>query len=182
VKILNGRMAVDPSHRSRLQREARTVASLNHPNVVTVHTFEEADSPRGPVHFLTMEFIDGRTWRNVLPSGGLDPRRLLELALPLADAVACAHRKSIVHRDLTDIQVMITLALSNSLRSDILRHSDIGSRNLTRPFPTPKWPGSFSLRCKTTAQSTGGQYAEHERYIERESDQVEWRRCHGVIW
>lgn len=103
LKVLPLEMAADPERRARFEREARAVAALNHPNIVTVHSVEEADG----IHFITMELVDGKTLTELLPKRGFSPRRLLEIATPLADAVSCAHRKGITHRDLKPDNIMI---------------------------------------------------------------------------
>nr|NIV46311.1 serine/threonine protein kinase [Gammaproteobacteria bacterium] len=60
-------MAADPERRERFEREARAVAALNHPNIVTIHSVEEAEG----VHFLTMEFVEGETLSDRIPRTGM---------------------------------------------------------------------------------------------------------------
>jgi Tol biopolymer transport system component len=80
------------------------VAALNHPNIVTIHSVEEADG----VPFLTLELLEGRTIDTAIPSDGLPIDRLLAYAIPLADAVGAAHQRGITHRDLKPANVMLT--------------------------------------------------------------------------
>jgi len=103
LKVLPQEMASDPERLSRFQREAQTVAALNHPNVVTVYSVEEADG----VHFLTMELVDGKTLVDLLPANGLPFEEFQRLAIPLADAVGAAHQRGIVHRDLKPANIMV---------------------------------------------------------------------------
>ncbi len=103
IKLLPADLAARPESLAALEREARTVASLAHPNIVTLHSVEEADG----VGFLTMELIDGRTLREVIPAGGLAMDRLLEIAIAMAAALSAAHARGIVHRDLKPANVMI---------------------------------------------------------------------------
>lgn len=103
LKVLPAEVANDPDRRERFTREARAVAALNHPNIVTVHAVEEADE----THFLVMEFVEGKTLSTLLPSKGFPLGQLLTLAIPLADAVAAAHDKNITHRDLKPANVMV---------------------------------------------------------------------------
>jgi len=103
LKVLPKEMAADPERKARFEREARAVAALSHPNIVTVHSVEEADG----VHFITMELIEGKTLTEVLPRKGFTPSRLLEIAIPLADAVSSAHRTGITHRDLKPDNIMV---------------------------------------------------------------------------
>ncbi|HVF58804.1 MAG TPA: protein kinase [Thermoanaerobaculia bacterium] len=104
LKILQPDFAGDPLRLERFRREARAVAALNHPNIITIHSVEE---DRG-IHFLTMELVEGETLRQRLRRGGLSLAELLELAVPLADAVGAAHERGITHRDLKPENVMVT--------------------------------------------------------------------------
>jgi serine/threonine protein kinase len=103
LKILPPDMASDPDRSARFEREARTIAALKHPNIITIHAVEEVDG----VRFLAMEFVEGRTLTGAIPAGGLTMNPFLDLAIPLADAVAAAHAKGITHRDLKPDNVMI---------------------------------------------------------------------------
>jgi serine/threonine protein kinase/tetratricopeptide (TPR) repeat protein len=104
LKVLPQNVASDPERLARFQREARAVAALNHPNVVTLYSVEESDG----VHFLTMELIEGRTLNCLIPTNGLPFERIVEIASALAEALAAAHEKGIVHRDLKPGNVMVT--------------------------------------------------------------------------
>jgi len=103
LKVLPPEMATDPNRLKRFQREARAVAALNHPHIVTIHSVEEADGR----HFLTMELVDGVALSQFLPREGLALDKFYELAIPLADALAAAHEKGIVHRDLKPANIMV---------------------------------------------------------------------------
>jgi serine/threonine protein kinase/tetratricopeptide (TPR) repeat protein len=104
LKLLPPELAQNPQRLARFRREARAVAALNHPNIVTLHSIEEDQG----VPFLTMERVEGVTLRDKIVPGGLDADELLRLALPLADAVAAAHAQGITHRDLKPANVMIS--------------------------------------------------------------------------
>jgi serine/threonine protein kinase len=104
LKVLPAGTAGDSARRDRFEREARAVAALNHPSIVTIHSVEEADG----VPFLTMELVEGRPLSELIPPQGMALDRFLQLALPLADAVSAAHRRGIVHRDLKPANVMVT--------------------------------------------------------------------------
>ena len=88
----------------RFDREARLVASLSHPNIVTIFSVERDAG----VPFLTMELIEGRTLEEIIPEGGLDRGELFAIAVPLVAAVAAAHEKGVIHRDLKPANVMVT--------------------------------------------------------------------------
>jgi serine/threonine protein kinase/tetratricopeptide (TPR) repeat protein len=106
LKILPAEVAASPDRLARFQREARTVAALNHPGIVTLHTIEES----GGTHFLTMELVEGDSLDRLVVPGGLPVPRVLELAIPLAEALAAAHERGVVHRDLKPANVMVTSA------------------------------------------------------------------------
>jgi serine/threonine protein kinase len=104
LKVLPPDLAESEERRSRFQREAKAVAALNHPHIVTVHSVEEAEG----VHFITMELVRGKTLSEVIPRKGLSLAKFFEIAIPLADAVAAAHEKGILHRDLKPDNLMLS--------------------------------------------------------------------------
>jgi eukaryotic-like serine/threonine-protein kinase len=104
LKVVRPEVAADPARRARFESEARAVAALNHPNIVTVHSIERA----GDVHFITMEYVRGRPLSSIIPAAGLPLRRFFDLALPLVEAVAAAHERGVTHRDLKPDNVMVT--------------------------------------------------------------------------
>jgi tetratricopeptide (TPR) repeat protein len=104
LKVLPADLAKDAERRMRFEREAQAVAALNHPNIVTIHSVEQADE----THFITMELVEGKTLTQLIPGGGIPLSRVFEIAVPLADALAAAHGKGITHRDLKPDNVMVT--------------------------------------------------------------------------
>jgi len=104
LKVLPPEVASSGERRARFEREAKAVAALNHPNIVTVHSVEESDG----VHFITMELVKGKSVAELLPKKGFSLDRFFEIAIPLADAVAAAHDRGIVHRDLKPSNLMWT--------------------------------------------------------------------------
>jgi len=104
LKVLPATMVKDPAHLARFEREARSVAALNHPNVVTLYSVEN----EGGTPFLTMELVEGEDLARLVTPGGLPVKRVLDLAIPLADALSAAHEHHIVHRDLKPGNVMVT--------------------------------------------------------------------------
>jgi Tol biopolymer transport system component/predicted Ser/Thr protein kinase len=103
LKVLPTEMASDAERRARFEREAKAVAALNHPNIVTVYSVEQA----GDVHFITMELVEGRTFSELLAEKRLPLNKLMEYAIAMADAVTGAHRKGITHRDVKPDNVML---------------------------------------------------------------------------
>jgi serine/threonine protein kinase len=104
LKVLPPNLAADGDRRRRLEREAKAAARLNHPNIVTLFSFEETDG----LSFLTMEYVEGEPLTSHIPGTGMSLDRLLPVAIAIADAVAAAHRAGIVHRDLKPANVMLT--------------------------------------------------------------------------
>jgi len=104
LKVLPQDVASDPERLARFEREARAVAALNHPNVVTLYSVEEEEG----VHFLTMELIEGQSLDRLISTNGLPVDRIVDIAQALAEALAAAHEKGIVHRDLKPANVMVT--------------------------------------------------------------------------
>ncbi|HEX4966298.1 MAG TPA: protein kinase [Thermoanaerobaculia bacterium] len=103
LKLLPPDLVADSLRRRRFDRESRLLAGLNHPNVVTVHSVEEA----GGQPFMVMEWVQGRTLLEIIPLRGLTLDRMLELAIPMIDGVAAAHTAGVVHRDLKPANVMV---------------------------------------------------------------------------
>ena len=104
LKVLPDGVASDAGRLARFDLEARTVASLNHPNIVTLFSVEDAHGTR----FLTMELVEGQSLVDHLAPGGLPVARVVELGVALADALTAAHEKGVVHRDLKPANVMLT--------------------------------------------------------------------------
>jgi TolB-like protein/Tfp pilus assembly protein PilF len=104
LKVLHADVAANPARLERFQREAKTVASLNHPNIVTLYSVEED----AEVRFLTMELIEGQSLDQVRTAAGLSVARVFDIGVAIADALAAAHDRGIVHRDLKPANVMLT--------------------------------------------------------------------------
>ncbi|MBV9340717.1 MAG: protein kinase [Acidobacteria bacterium] len=104
LKVLPGDMAQNVERLGRFRREAKVLAQLDHPNIVTIYSVEESDG----VHFLTMQLVEGLPLDRLICESGLPVEQIIEIAGALADALAAAHEKGIVHRDLKPANVMIT--------------------------------------------------------------------------
>jgi len=103
LKILPPELGKDPSFAERFRREAKTLAQLNHPHVVTVHDFGE----QGGYFYLLMEFVDGMNLRQMLEMGQLSSREALNIVPQVCDALQYAHEAGIVHRDIKPENILI---------------------------------------------------------------------------
>jgi len=104
IKILSARFALNEELRSRFEREARTISSLNHPNICTLFDVGRQDGSQ----FLVMELIEGESLVDRLQKGPMGMDQVLRCGAQIADALSCAHRQGIVHRDLKPGNIMLT--------------------------------------------------------------------------
>src|SRR5262249_53097115 len=105
LKVLPQEVASDPVRLDRFHREAESIAALNHPNIVTIYSIEEAEGE----HYLTMELVEGETLVQLIPADGMDPATFLCYSAPVADALSAAHERGIIHRDLKPSNIMVSL-------------------------------------------------------------------------
>ena len=103
IKVLPSATASDPDRRKRLDREARAVSALNHPNICTLHDIGSQDG----VDYLVMELVDGESLAARLTRGALPIDQALRCGVEIAEALNAAHRRGIVHRDLKPGNVML---------------------------------------------------------------------------
>ena len=122
LKLLPEAMADDPERLERFEGEARVLASVSHPNIVTVFSVEECDGKR----FLTMERVEGTSLDDLIPEGGLETEPLLDLAIQMARGLEAAHEQGVVHRDLKPGNVMVG-------SDERLRILDFGLAKRTEP-------------------------------------------------
>ena len=104
IKVLPERFTQDTERLARFQREAQVLASLNHPNIAAIHSFEHSDG----VHFLAMELVEGETLAERVAKGPLPVEEALEVSRQIAEGLEAAHESGIIHRDLKPANVKIT--------------------------------------------------------------------------
>src|SRR5688572_8150144 len=104
IKVLPQHLSSNSEVRARFEREAKTVSSLNHPNICTLHDVGR----EGDTDFLVMELIDGETLASRIARGPLPPADVLKIGAQIADALDRAHRAGVIHRDLKPGNVMLT--------------------------------------------------------------------------
>jgi serine/threonine protein kinase len=104
IKILPAAFVHDPERLSRFRREARMLASLNHPNIAAIHGLEQADA----VHYLVMELVPGQTLAERVSGGALKIEEALKVAAQITEALEAAHERGVIHRDLKPANVKVT--------------------------------------------------------------------------
>lgn len=103
LKVLKPEVAGSSKNRERFRLEAKTLAALDHPNIVRVYSLEEVDG----IHFLTMELVRGQTLSRLVLKEGMNFEEVLRIAICVADALTAAHQEGIIHRDLTPENIMV---------------------------------------------------------------------------
>lgn len=141
LKFLPDSFREDPERLARFEREARLIAALNHPNIVTIHSVEEAGRDR----FFTMELVRGETLSTIIPPEGLTLEKFLEIAIPATEALGAAHERGIVHGDLKPANIMV----SDEGRVKIL---DFG---LARPVAKTPEAGVADLPTRSVSVEVG---------------------------
>jgi eukaryotic-like serine/threonine-protein kinase len=108
VKVLRADLARDPQFQHRFRREAQNAAALNHPAIAAVYDTGETVSDYGPLPYIVMEFVDGRTLRDIVKTEGpMDEQRAMETMVDVCAALDFSHRNGIIHRDIKPANVMI---------------------------------------------------------------------------
>jgi eukaryotic-like serine/threonine-protein kinase len=104
IKVLPEEFARDADRVARFQREAKVLASLNHPNIASIHGLEES----GGTKFLVLELVEGNTLADQIKAGSMPVDEALKLALQIAEALEAAHEKGVIHRDLKPANIKVT--------------------------------------------------------------------------
>ncbi len=104
VKILSPGLSTDPERRRRFFQEAQAASALNHPNIITLYDIIS----EGDLQCIVMEYISGKTLRDLIPAGGLQPSQALQYGTQIASALTAAHSAGIIHRDLKPSNIMVT--------------------------------------------------------------------------
>ena len=111
VKVLRADLARDPQFQHRFRREAQNAAALNHPAIVAVYDTGETVSDYGPLPYIVMEYVEGRTLRDIVKTEGpMDEQRAMETMADICAALDFSHRNGIIHRDVKPANVMINNA------------------------------------------------------------------------
>src|SRR5688500_3277811 len=103
IKVLPDAFAADPERLARFEREAKTLASLNHPNIAAIYGFERS----GGTHALVMELVEGEDLSQRIARGAVPIPEALAIAKQTAEALSAAHEQGIIHRDLKPANIKI---------------------------------------------------------------------------
>ncbi len=142
IKVLPEAFSRDPERLARFQREARVLASLNHPNIAALYGFEEADKKS----FLVMELVEGETLADSLRRGVLTVEDALEIARQIAEALEAAHDKGVIHRDLKPANVkkspegkvkVLDFGLAKAMTGEATGTDTANSPTITANFTRP---------------------------------------------
>src|ERR1700726_82185 len=137
IKVLPSHLADSPELRERLEREARTIASLNHPHICTLHDIGHQDG----TDYLVMEYLEGETLAQRLSKGPLPLNQVLQYAIEIADALDKAHRKGVTHRDLKPGNIILTKSGSKLLDFGLAKlREDTAPATPLSQLPTGKDP------------------------------------------
>jgi eukaryotic-like serine/threonine-protein kinase len=134
IKVLPAERLAD-EHRRRFHQEARALSSINHPHIITIYEVESA----GDVDFIVMEFVRGSTVDQLIPSRGLPLSQLLRIAVPVAEALAAAHARGIIHRDVKPTNLMVG-------DDGVVKVLDFGLSKLLEPDEEPGGATATDLR------------------------------------
>src|SRR5215469_7549904 len=104
IKLISQRLSNDPDLRKRLDTEARAISKLSHPNICILHDIGHQDGAA----FLVLEYVEGETLRELMAAGTLPMRKIIAIAVQIAEGLAKAHEAGIIHRDLKPENLMVT--------------------------------------------------------------------------
>jgi eukaryotic-like serine/threonine-protein kinase len=122
IKVLPSELSANDEVRARFEREARAVSSLNHPHICVLHDLGRENG----IDYLVLEHLEGETLAERLTRGALTPEELIQISIPIADALDKAHRKGLVHRDLKPANIMLTKSGAKLLDFGLARATGLG--------------------------------------------------------
>ena len=166
VKILPSHLSENPEAKQRFDREARTISSLNHPNICTLYDVGHQDG----VDFLVMEYLEGETLADRLSRGPLPVPQVLKYGIEICDGLEKAHRSGVVHRDLKPGNIMLTKTGAKLMDFGLAKASVASAdpiSGLTATMSTPA--GSHPLTAQGTVVGTF-QYMAPEQVEGKEAD------------
>ena len=144
LKILPPAIGDDAAFAERFAREARALAKLNHPGIITIHDFGRSDG----LYFFVMEFVDGVDLRQLLASGRVSPREALAIVPQICDALQFAHDHGIVHRDIKPGNILLD-------RNGRVKVADFGLAKIVGRSPDPRGETNASAEAPAPSDLTG---------------------------
>ncbi len=122
LKVLSPHLSNDPAFTERFVREARTLAKLTHPNIVTLFDFGQSEG----MHYLVMEYVDGINLRDAIEAGTIEPQRALEIVPSICSSLQYAHDQGVIHRDIKPENILLD-------KSGTVKIADFGLAKLLQP-------------------------------------------------
>lgn len=145
IKVLPDEFSQDKERLARFKREAKVLASLNHPNIASIYGLEQSDD----THYLVLELVEGETLAERISRGPIPAGEALPLAIKIAEAVGAAHEQGIIHRDLKPANIKLT-------PDDIVKILDFGLATVfgeEAPGPADR---RFTFARSRTSMTAGG--------------------------
>jgi eukaryotic-like serine/threonine-protein kinase len=172
IKVLASHLSSSPELKQRMEREARAISSLNHPNICHLYDIGSQDG----TDYLVMEFLEGETLSERLGKGPLPLNEILKIGIAMAEALSVAHRQGIVHRDLKPGNVMLTKGGAKLMDFGLAKSAATGisATGSTAPLlsAAPTMSGASPVSPLTTAGTMIGtiQYMSPEQIEGKEAD------------
>jgi len=154
IKFLPRNIAADTEERKRFEIEAQAAASLNHPNITTIHAIEESDD----TIFIVMEFIDGIELKEKIKASALSQEEKIQYAIQISDGLSAAHKKGIVHRDIKSSNIMIT-------NDGIAKIMDFGLAKIGKGSQVTKLGTTIGTIAYMSPEQTRGETLDHRTDI-----------------
>jgi len=159
IKSMPAELQADPNARIRFQREARLLASMNHPNIAVIHEIIEQEEGAG---YLVLEYVQGETLAERIARGPIKLQEILSISQQIVEAISVAHDKGVIHRDLKPGNIKITpegkvKVLDFGLAKGAVSEGRSGDTTVTQPgrvMGTPAYMSPEQVRGKSTDQHT----------------------------
>src|SRR3954447_21459335 len=149
IKLLRPDLAASPDRKRRFVQEAKSASALNHPGIIHIYDIDSATQPDGPIDFIAMEFVPGKTLDQFIGKSGLSLKDALKYGIQIADALARAHAAGIVHRDLKPANIIVADDGRVKLR-------DFGLAKLTEVIDDQSDGASATMAAQATPQTEEG--------------------------
>src|SRR5436309_3152613 len=173
VKVLASHLSSSPELKQRMEREARTISSLNHPSICHLYDIGAQDG----TDYLVMEFLEGETLAERLRKGAMPLLELLKVGIAVAEALAVAHRHGIVHRDLKPGNIMLTKGGAKLMDFGLAKAASAGVTQAAASAPLLSAARTLSEASPMSPLTTAGSILGTIQYMSPE--QVEGRDIDG---